>query len=165
MRGIVAEALSTLGGVDVLVNNASELGRTPLRLLVDTESEDFELALQTNLLGPFRLTRAILPDMLLRRRGLVINISSDAAVSAYPTWGVYSASKAALRHLTRIFAEELREQGIRFVSADPGDMRTPMHFAAIPDADPDELLEPAESARRILELAEQQETEAAGRVV
>ena len=98
-----------------------------------------------------------MPDMLLRGAGLVINVSSDAAVSAYPRWGAYGVSKAALNHLTRIFHEELRERGVRFLAVDPGDMRTPMHFAAIPDADPDALLDPADAARRVLELAEDPE--------
>lgn len=156
-RRIVAEALTALGGIDVLVNNASYLGETPLRLLVDTTSEDFALALETNLMGPFRLTNAALPDMLLRGDGLVINISSDAAVSAYPGWGAYGVSKAALNHLTKILHEELRERGVRFLSVDPGDMRTPMHFQAIPDADPNRLRDPADSARRIVELVEHSE--------
>lgn len=153
VRRIVVEAHAGLGGVDVLVNNASALGPTPLRLLVDTESADLEEVLQTNLLGPFRLTKAILPDMLLRGKGLVIHISSDAAIQPYPTWGPYGASKAALHHMSQIFQEELGERGLRFLSIDPGDMDTPMHHAAIPDADPKELLDPADAARRVLEQA------------
>jgi len=83
---IVGELQSRLGAVDVLFNVASSLGPTPLRLLADTECEDFENALQTNLLGAFRLTKALLPDMILRGHGLVVNISSDAAINAYPKW-------------------------------------------------------------------------------
>lgn len=147
---IVAEATGHLGGVDVLVNNASMLGATPLRLLLDTDCEDLSAVLETNLVGPFRLTKAILPSMLLRRAGLVVNISSDAASSHYPQWGAYSTSKAGLDHLTQIWQEELREEGIQLVAVDPGDMDTPMHLAAIPDANRDELHKPREVARDLL---------------
>ena len=67
---------------------------------------------------------------------MVLNISSDAAINAYPQWGAYGASKAALRHLTAIWGEELADQGVRFLSLDPGDMDTPLHSLAVPDADP-----------------------------
>ncbi|MGZ3700005.1 MAG: SDR family NAD(P)-dependent oxidoreductase [Bdellovibrionota bacterium] len=106
--------------------------------------------LETNLLGPFRLMKAILPSLLLQKGGAVVNISSDAAVSAYPRWGAYGVSKAALDHLTRIFAAELEGQGVRFHAFDPGDMDTPMHLAAVPGADRSALRSPEESARRIL---------------
>jgi NAD(P)-dependent dehydrogenase (short-subunit alcohol dehydrogenase family) len=151
---ISAQALAHLGRVDVLVNNASALGPTPLRSLIDSDCEALEDVLRTNLLGPFRLTKAILPSMLLNGAGQVVNISSDAAVNAYPRWGAYGASKAALDHLTRIWGEELREQGIRFLAVDPGDMDTPMHAAAIPDADVTQLRKPVESARRLLDLVQ-----------
>lgn len=149
---IAGQVESRLGELDILFNVASDLGPTPLRLLVDTECEDFEKVLQTNLLGPFRLTKALLPAMLLKRKGIVVNISSDAAINPYPTWGAYGTSKAAVDQLTRIFNEELKDQGIRFLSIDPGDMNTPMHFAAIPNADPTQLRDPEDSARRILDL-------------
>lgn len=149
---IAGQVQSRLGDVDILFNVASDLGVTPLRLLIDTECEDFERVLQTNLLGTFRLTKALLPAMLLKKQGIVINISSDAAINPYPKWGAYSVSKAAVDHLSRIFNEELKEQGIHFLSIDPGDMNTPMHFAAIPDADPKQLRDPQDSARQILQL-------------
>src|SRR5215470_4393315 len=133
------QILGILGGLDVLVNNASSLGPTPLALLADTECEDFEVALATNVLGPFRLTKALLGALTASARqgrgGLVINVSSDAAVNAYPTWGAYGASKAALAHLSRIWSEELASEGVRFVSLDPGDMDTPLHAIAAPDTD------------------------------
>lgn len=143
---------SQLGDVDILFHVASDLGATPLRLLMDTECENFEQVLQTNLLGPFRLTKVLLPSMLLKQQGIVINISSDAAINPYPKWGSYAVSKAAVDHLSRIFHEELKDQGLRFLSIDPGDMNTPMHFAAIPDANPNSLRSPQDSADRILEL-------------
>lgn len=149
---LAAAAHARLGAPDILLNVASYLGATPLRLLVDTDCEDLERALQTNLVGPFRLTKALLPAMLLRKKGFVVNISSDAAVTPYPRWGGYAVSKAGLDHLTRIFDEELKGEGVRFLAIDPGDLRTPMHFAAIPDADPEKLRDPAAAARDLLAL-------------
>jgi len=147
---ISATAFQALGHVDVLINNASYLGSSPLKLLLDTDCENFENVLQTNLLGPFRLIKAIAPSMLSRNSGLIVNISSDAAIHAYPRWGSYSVSKAALDHLTSIFNAELREHGINSVAVDPGDMNTPMHFQAIPDADEMELRNPITAAKQLL---------------
>ena len=152
LHGIAAEIHSRFEHVDALFNIASYLGQTPLRNLLDTECEDFEDVLQTNLLGPFRLTKLLVPTMILKNQGLVVNISSDAAISAYATWGSYSVSKAALDHMSRIFDEELKSNGVRFLSIDPGDMATPMHFAAIPDANRNNLREPEESAQLLLKL-------------
>lgn len=151
--------------IDYLFNVASTLGPTPMPLLIDTACEDLEQVLATNLMGPFRLIKALLPTMLLHQEGTVVNISSDAAVSAYPNWGAYGISKAALDHLSRIFAEELREQGIRFWAVDPGDMRTPMHFAAVPDADPEALKDPALAARQLLQFLSQATADDATRQV
>jgi NAD(P)-dependent dehydrogenase (short-subunit alcohol dehydrogenase family) len=151
---IAFEILGPLGGLDVLINNASDLGPTPLALLADTECEDFVRALDTNVLGPFRLTRALLGALAASARegrgAVVINVSSDAAVNAYANWGAYGASKAALAHMTRIWNEEMQAQGVRLHALDPGDMDTPMHAAAIPDADPTSLRPPAVAAREIV---------------
>jgi NAD(P)-dependent dehydrogenase (short-subunit alcohol dehydrogenase family) len=153
---IALQAVAALGGLDVLINNASALGPVPLAPLADTDCEDLELALATNVLGPFRLTKALLGSLAASAReghpALVVNISSDAAVSAYPQWGAYGASKAALHHLTRIWNEEMNADGIRFVSFDPGDMDTPLHALAVPDADRSTLKDPATSARELLEF-------------
>lgn len=151
---IHAEALSHLGSIDVLFNNASRLGPTPLRLLLDTECEDLARVLETNLLGPFRLTKLVLPGMILNRFGIIVNISSDAAVNAYPTWGSYGASKAALDHLTRVFDVELAGTGVKLLALDPGDMDTPMHAAAVPDADRGALRRPEDSAALIADQLE-----------
>lgn len=151
---IAIQVIGALGGLDVLVNNASSLGPVPLVPLADTECEDFEQALATNVLGPFRLTKALLGSLAASarqgRRPLVINISSDAAVSAYPNWGAYGASKAALHHLSRIWNEELAPEGVRIVSIDPGDMDTPLHALAVPEADPATLKAPEAAAREII---------------
>ena len=153
---LALQVAGNLGGLDVLVNNASSLGPVPLALLADTECEEFERALATNVLGPFRLTRALLGALAAtaRERGtaLVLNISSDAAVNAYPQWGAYGASKAALHHMSRIWDEELVSEGVRVLSIDPGDMDTPLHAAAVPDADPASLKRPAAAAREIVEV-------------
>lgn len=143
-----------LGGLDVLINNASSLGPVPLALLGDTRCEDFERAFATNVLGPFRLTRALLGALASSARegrgAVVVNISSDAAINAYPTWGAYGASKAALAHLTRIWDAEAQGDGIRFLSIDPGDMDTPLHALAVPDADRATLERPDAVAAQIV---------------
>ncbi len=150
------QILGELGGLDILINNASDLGPTPLALLGDTDCEDLERAIVTNVVGPFRLTKALLGALAASARegrgAVVLNISSDAAVTAYPTWGAYGASKAALRHLTQIWDTELAAEGIRFLSIDPGDMDTPMHAAAVPDADRSTLKPPTVAARELVDV-------------
>jgi NAD(P)-dependent dehydrogenase (short-subunit alcohol dehydrogenase family) len=132
---IAGAAAALVGPIEVVVHNASTLGPTPLPLLLDTECEDLLQVMQTNLIGPFRLTKIVAGAMALRGSGLVVHVSSDAAVLAYPRWGAYGVSKAALDHLNRIWAVELAGTGVRFFSVDPGEMDTEMHAAAIPDAD------------------------------
>jgi NAD(P)-dependent dehydrogenase (short-subunit alcohol dehydrogenase family) len=147
-----------LGGLDVLINNASDLGPTPLPMLSDTECEDLEQVYATNVFGPFRLTKALMGALAASARegrgAVVLNISSDAAVNAYPGWGAYGSSKAALHHLSRIWNEEHTGEGVRFLSLDPGDMDTPMHAAAIPDADPASLKRPEDAALELIEAIE-----------
>lgn len=149
---IAGEAAALVGPIDLLIHNASTLGPTPLPLLLDTECEDFERVLQVNLLGTFRLSKIVAGSMALRGGGLVVSISSDAAVEAYPRWGAYSVSKAALDHLSRIWAAELGEVGVRFLSVDPGEMNTKMHADASPEADPASLSDPGDIAARIVEI-------------
>src|SRR2546422_9946380 len=148
---IALQITAALGGLDVLVNNASSLGPAPLALLADTDCEQLELALATNVLGPFRLTKALLGALSASARegrgAVVLNVSSDAALNPYPQWGAYGASKAALHHMSRIWNEELSAEGVRFLSLDPGDMDTPLHSFAVPDADPATLERPETSAR------------------
>jgi len=151
---IVGQASALAGPVDILINNASTLGPVPLRLIPDTDCEDFERTLQVNTIGPFRLIKAVAGPMILRQTGLVVNISSDAAVEAYPAWGVNGASKAALDHLTRIAAAELGGAGVRFLSIDPGEMDTRMHAEAMPEADPASLQSPDAVAEQIVLMIE-----------
>jgi NAD(P)-dependent dehydrogenase (short-subunit alcohol dehydrogenase family) len=157
---LAMQVTGALGGLDVLINNASSLGPVPLALLADTECEELEEALATNLVGPFRLTRALLGalDATARagRRAVVINIVSDAAVEPYPEWGAYGASKAALRHMSRIWDAELAERRIRVLAVDPGDMDTPLHALALPEADRATLGRPEDSALEIVEELESQ---------
>jgi NAD(P)-dependent dehydrogenase (short-subunit alcohol dehydrogenase family) len=150
---IALQVVGELGGLDVLINNASDLGPVPLAMLSDTECEDLERAFATNVLGPFRLTKALMGALAASARegrgAVVLNISSDAAVNAYPGWGAYGSSKAALNHMSRVWGEEHADDNVRFLSLDPGDMDTPMHAAAMPDADPATLKRPEASAREL----------------
>jgi NAD(P)-dependent dehydrogenase (short-subunit alcohol dehydrogenase family) len=152
---IAIQVMGMLGGLDVLINNASDLGPVPLAMLADTDCEDLERAFATNVLGPFRLTKALLGALASSARegrgAVVLNISSDAAINAYARWGAYGVSKAALHHLSRIWNEELASQGIAFLSLDPGDMDTPLHAVAVPDADPTELKRPEIAAVELVD--------------
>jgi len=149
---IAGQAAAAVGPIDVLVNNASTLGPVPLRLLLDTDCEDLERALAVNLVGPFRLTKAIAGPMVLRGGGTIVNVTSDAATEAYERWGAYGASKAALEQLGRVWAAELAGTGVRVVNVDPGEMDTRMHADAIPDADRATLADPARVAAEIVAL-------------
>jgi NAD(P)-dependent dehydrogenase (short-subunit alcohol dehydrogenase family) len=150
IHAIAGAAAALVGPIDLLIHNASTLGPTPLPLLLDTDCEELERVLQVNLVGPFRLSKAIGGAMALRGRGTIVHISSDAAVNAYARWGAYGVSKAALDHLGRSWAAELGELGVRSVVIDPGEMDTVMHAAAVPDADRATLARPADVARQII---------------
>jgi NAD(P)-dependent dehydrogenase (short-subunit alcohol dehydrogenase family) len=141
-----------VGPAEVVIHNAGTLGPVPLAPLADTSDGDFEQALATNLLGPFRLTRALVGSMALRGRGTVVMVSSDAAGTAYPGWGAYGVSKAALEHLGRIWDSELSASGVRFLTVDPGEMDTRMHREAVPEADPSTLARPEEAAAKVVDL-------------
>jgi NAD(P)-dependent dehydrogenase (short-subunit alcohol dehydrogenase family) len=156
---IAMQITGRLGGLDVLINNASALGPSPLALLADTDCEDLERGLATNLLGPFRLTKVLLGALASSARegrgAVVLNVSSDAAVSPYPRWGAYGASKAALHHMSRIWNEELTAEGVAVLSLDPGDMDTPLHAIAVPDADPSQLKRPEIAAGELADAMEE----------
>jgi NAD(P)-dependent dehydrogenase (short-subunit alcohol dehydrogenase family) len=132
VRAALLEAALGLGGLDVLVNNASELGGiSPLETF---DVPRFGRLFPVNVGAPMVLTQLALP-LLAERRGLIVNITSDAASAAYPGWGPYGATKAALELLTRTLAGELRDRGVSAVLVDPGDMRTRMHQEAFPGQD------------------------------
>lgn len=157
---IAGAANALVGRIDVLVHAASTLGPVPMPALAETECEDLAAVLEVNLVGPFRLTKALAGAMALRGRGLVIFVSSDAAVSAYAHWGAYGVSKAAQDHLARTFAVEL--DPVRFISVDPGEMDTKMHADAMPDADRSTLARPAEVAARFVRIIERSDEIANG---
>lgn len=131
-RLALIEAARALGGLDLLVNNASELGPSPLPALADFPLGELEQVLRVNVVAPLALAQLALP-LLRLRRGRVVNVTSDAAVEAYQGWGGYGCSKAALEQLTLVMAAE--EDGVRLYVVDPGDMRTAMHQAAFPGED------------------------------
>lgn len=147
---IAGAAAALVGPPTIVIHNASTLGPVPMPFLADTECEDFERVLAVNLVGPFRLTKALVGSMVLRQKGTFVFVSSDAAVSAYSRWGAYGISKAAQDHLARTFAAEI--EPVRFLSIDPGEMNTAMYAAANPDADVATLARPADVAARIVEI-------------
>jgi NAD(P)-dependent dehydrogenase (short-subunit alcohol dehydrogenase family) len=150
---LAGAAAAAVGPIDILVHAASTLGPLPMPLLLDLECEALQRVLEVNLLGPFRLTKAIAGSMVLRERGVVLFVSSDAATEAYPRWGAYGVSKAASDHLARSFAAELAAvPALRFLSVDPGEMNTRMHRQALPEADPTTLADPADVAARLVSL-------------
>ena len=132
VRARLVGAARELGGLDVLVNNASELG--PIGPLMDFEVTRFGRLFPVNAGAPLALMQLAVP-LLAERRGLIVNVTSDAAHGAYAAWGPYGASKAALELLTRTLAVELRDRGVSAVLVDPGDMRTRMHQEAFPGED------------------------------
>ncbi len=150
---IAGAAAALVGPIDVLIHVASTLGKVPMPALLDTECEDLERVLQVNLVGPFRLTKLVASSMALRGAGVVVSISSDAATNAYAGWGAYGVSKAALDHLSRTFAVELADTGVRFLAVDPGEMDTEMHRDAFGAAhDPSVLARPYDVAEKIVAM-------------
>jgi NAD(P)-dependent dehydrogenase (short-subunit alcohol dehydrogenase family) len=134
--------------IDLLVNNASTLGPSPQPALVDYPLCELERVLAVNLLAPLALIQLALPRM--SATAVIVNVSSDAAVEAYPGWGGYGSSKAALEQLTAILGEEL--PGLRVYAVDPGDMRTQMHQEAFPGQDISDRPLPQESVPGLLAL-------------
>ena len=128
-----------LGGLDLLVNNASHLGPSPQPRLADYEPRDLATVYDVDVLAPHALLREAMPQ-LRRSGGTVVNVSSDAAVEAYEGWGGYGSAKAALDHLSAVLAVE--EPDLRVYALDPGDMRTDMHQQAYPGEDISDRPEP-----------------------
>ena len=148
-RRTLAETAAALGGADLLVNNASTLGASPMPRLAELTEEVLDDTLLTNVVAVHALTRALLPQ-LLDRRGVVLNLTSDAAVEPYEGWGAYSASKAALDQLTRVLGVE--QPTLRAYAVDPGDMRTQMHQDAFPGEDISDRPEPEAVVPHLLAL-------------
>lgn len=151
LRALV-DAAAAHGRLDLVVNNASTLGAVPLPRVEQLSRATLRRLYDVNVFAPILLAQLALP--LLARSGepaTIVNVTSDAGVEAYPTWGGYGSTKAALEHVSRVLATELEGTNVRVLVADPGDMDTQMHREAIPDADPAELRDPADSARALLQ--------------
>jgi NAD(P)-dependent dehydrogenase (short-subunit alcohol dehydrogenase family) len=150
---VAAALLSEFQGrLDVLVNNASALGPSPMPYLLDYPLEEFRRVLDTNLIAPFLLARKLLPAML-ENGGSLINVTSDAGVTGYAGWGAYGISKFGLEGLSQTWAAELEGSGIRVNWVDPGNMNTDMHRAAEPGEDPSQWADPAQVTEVFLYLA------------
>jgi len=159
---IAGGASALVGDVDVLVQNASTLGPLPMPFLLDTACEDFSATLETNVTGPLRIDKIVGGSMALRKRGVIVHVSSDAAVSGYPRWGSYGVSKAALDQLARVLGAELTDHGVRVFSVDPGEMDTQMHADAMPEADRATLARPERVAEKIVAMIERADSIAPG---
>lgn len=146
------EAVRAVGRLDLLVNNASTLGPTPLPALAEVDLDELARVFDVNVVGPFGLIQAALP-LLTESHGVVVNVTSDAAVEGYPGWGAYGASKAALEQLSRVLAAE--EPRISVYWVDPGDMRTRMHQDAVGDEDISHLPSPEHSVPGMIRLIEE----------
>lgn len=153
---IARMALDRFGRVDVLINNASEIGPSPMPLLEGYPWDGLLRVFRVNAVAPLHLTQLLLPQMKARREGVIINVTSDAAVQAYPGWGGYGASKAALEHLSRVLAAELLDSGIKVYVVDPGDMNTEMHRQAEPGVDLSHLPGPDVPAPAFVRLVEEE---------
>ena len=150
---VVATTLSEFNGrLDVLVNNASTIGATPMPYLLDYPLEDFRNVIDTNLIAPFLLIKKVLPAMS-NNGGSIINVTSDAGVTGYPGWGAYGISKFGIEGMSQTWAAELKGSGVRLNWVDPGDMNTAMHRAAEPDADPKQWANPADVTEVFIYLA------------
>jgi NAD(P)-dependent dehydrogenase (short-subunit alcohol dehydrogenase family) len=138
------------GEIDVIVNNASVLGPSPLPAVADLPLDALEEVFRANVVGPLGLIQLALPRM--REGGRIVNVTSDAAVEPYEGWGGYGSSKAALDQLTRVLAAERPD--LRVYSVDPGDMRTQMHQDAFPGEDISDRPPPEASVPGLLALIE-----------
>jgi NAD(P)-dependent dehydrogenase (short-subunit alcohol dehydrogenase family) len=153
---LVREGTVRFGAIDLLINNASDLGPTPLPPLEALPLDAFAATLWTNAVTPLHLMQLVLPGMRQRGRGTIVNVSSDAALGAYPGWGGYGASKAALDALSRVIAAEVADAGIRVYAVDPGEMDTTMHRAAEPGVDLTHLPKAEDVAPAFIALIERQ---------
>lgn len=141
---LIATTLDAFGGrLDVLINNASTIGPSPMPYLLDYPLEDFRNVLDTNLIGPFLITKSALPAMI-ENGGSIINVSSDAGSTGYPGWGAYGISKFGVEGMSQTWASELEDTEVRVNWVDPGNMNTAMHRAAEPEEDPSQWANPGE---------------------
>ncbi len=153
---VVADTLSRFGRLDILINNASELGPSPMPKLEDLQWADFERIVRVNAVAPLHLIQLALPSLRASGSGVIVNITSDAGVNAYPGWGGYGTGKAALEHLSRVLAAEIEGSGVRVYVVDPGDMNTQMHRDAEPGVDLSHLPGPEAVAPALLHIIERE---------
>jgi NAD(P)-dependent dehydrogenase (short-subunit alcohol dehydrogenase family) len=151
-RHALTDAAITLGGLDLLVNNAGTLGTSPLPSLADYPLDELRVAFEVNVVAPLGLVQDALPFLLDAPHPRLINITSDAGVEAYEGWGGYGAGKAALEHLGAVLAVEF--PSLTVWSVDPGDLRTAMHQAAFPGEDISDRPDPATAVPAFLDLIE-----------
>ena len=151
-RADLAAAVGRAGGLDVLVNNASRLGPSPQPLLRDYPLDELGRVYDTNVLAPLALIQLLVAP-LAAAAGTIVNVSSDAAVEAYPGWGGYGSAKAALDQLTAVLAAE--EPSLRCYAFDPGDMRTDLHQQAFPGEDISDRPEPETVVPALMRLIDE----------
>ena len=151
-RADLAAAVGRAGGLDALVNNASRLGPSPQPMLRDYPLDELGRVYGANVFAPLALIQ-MLAVPLAAAAGTIVNVSSDAAVEAYPGWGGYGSSKAALDQLTAVLAAE--EPSLRCYALDPGDMRTDMHQQAFPGEDISDRPEPETVIPALLRLLDE----------
>jgi NAD(P)-dependent dehydrogenase (short-subunit alcohol dehydrogenase family) len=148
-RDALVAAAAQAGPLRLLVNNASRLGPSPQPALADYPASELWAVYQTNLFAPLALIQATLPA-LTENAGVIVNLTSDAAVEPYAGWGGYGSSKAALDQLSAVLAAEA--PGVRVYAFDPGDIRTEMHQAAFPGEDISDRAEPESVVPAFLRL-------------
>jgi NAD(P)-dependent dehydrogenase (short-subunit alcohol dehydrogenase family) len=159
---VVATTLTEFGGrLDVLVNNASTLGPTPMPYLLDYPLEDFRNVLGVNLIAPYLFIKKALPAMI-ERGGSIINVTSDAGRVGYSGWGAYGISKFGIEGMSQTWAAELEDTGVRVNWVDPGDMNTEMHRLAEPDEDPTQWADPSDVTDVFIYLASDESKDVSG---
>jgi NAD(P)-dependent dehydrogenase (short-subunit alcohol dehydrogenase family) len=160
---VIATTLGEFGGrLDVLVNNASAIGPTPLPYLLDYPLEDFHEVINTNLVAPFLLIKKALPAMV-EHGGSIINVTSDAGRVGYPGWGAYGISKFGIEGMSQTWAAELEGSNVRVNWVDPGEMNTAMHRAAEPEEDPAQWADPSEVTEVFIYLASDESRDVNGK--
>ncbi len=151
-RAIATTLTEFKGRLDILVNNASTIGPSPMPFLLDYPLEDFRNAIDTNLIAPFLLIKKALPAMI-ENGGSIINVTSDAGVTGYPGWGAYGISKFGIEGMSQTWAAELEDSNVRVNWVDPGNMNTAMHRAAEPEEDPTQWADPQDVTEVFIYLA------------
>ncbi len=162
-QSLVESALARFPDLSILVNNASILGKRAL--LVDVDISTWEEVLRINTSSLFYVTRPLLPALIRRGSGSVINVSSSVGRKGKPNWGPYAVSKFGLEGFTQVLAEELRPHAVRVNSVNPGATRTEMRATAYPDEDPMTLPTPEEIAEAFVYLASDESSSVTGQAL